>query len=81
METNTWQEANNSLTKTFSFADFDSAWLFMTKVASLAKELDHHPKWTNLYNQVSFELSTHSAGEVTDLDRELADGIDRLAQG
>jgi 4a-hydroxytetrahydrobiopterin dehydratase len=43
METNTWQEANNSLTKTFSFADFDSAWLFMTKVAALAKELDHHP--------------------------------------
>lgn len=74
-----WQEVNNSLVKTFTFADFDEAWTFMTQVAALAKKLDHHPQWTNVYNTVSFVLSTHSLKQVTDLDRQLAAGIDHLA--
>jgi 4a-hydroxytetrahydrobiopterin dehydratase len=73
-----WEEVNNKLVKTFSFADFDEAWAFMSKVAQLAKQLDHHPRWTNEYNTVSFELSTHSEGKVTDQDRQLAAAIDGL---
>lgn len=52
----------------------------MTKVALLAEKMDHHPFWTNVYNTVSFELSTHDAGDtVTDKDRKLAQAIDQLA--
>jgi 4a-hydroxytetrahydrobiopterin dehydratase len=73
-----WQEINNTLVKTFTFRDFDEAWAFMSKVALVAKQMDHHPTWTNEYNTVKFELSTHSAGQVTDKDRQLASAIDAL---
>lgn len=75
-----WEEKNNKLTKTFQFKDFVEAFGFMTKVALVAEKMDHHPAWTNVYNRVSFELSTHDAGDiVTDKDRKLAKEIDKLA--
>ena len=75
-----WKEENNKLTKTFVFKDFTEAFGFMTKVAIVAEKMNHHPTWTNTWNTVSFELSTHDAGNtVTDLDRTLAKSIDKLA--
>lgn len=74
-----WMEENNRLKKTFTFKDFTQAFGFMTKVALIAEKMDHHPTWTNTWNTVSFELSTHDAGnKVTDRDRKLADAIDKL---
>ena len=75
-----WKEENNRLTKTFQFKDFTEAFGFMTKVAIIAEKMNHHPTWTNTWNTVSFELCTHDAGDkVTDLDRQLAAAIDKLA--
>jgi len=74
-----WKERDNKLTKSFKFKDFNEAFGFMTRVALIAEKMDHHPTWTNTWNTVSFELSTHDAGDkVTDRDRKLADAIDRL---
>ena len=74
-----WKEENNRLVKTFKFKDFTEAFGFMTKVAIVAEKMNHHPTWTNTWNTVSFELSTHDAGnKVTDRDRKLADAIDKL---
>lgn len=74
-----WTEENNVLKKTFVFKDFTEAFGFMTKVAIVAEKMNHHPNWTNVYNKVSFELSTHDAGNVvTDKDRKLASAIDQL---
>jgi len=74
-----WTEENNRLKKTFKFKDFSEAFAFMTRVALLAEKIDHHPYWTNVYNSVSVELSTHDAGDtVTDKDRKLAKAIDQL---
>ena len=74
-----WVEENNRLTNTFRFKDFTEAFGFMTKVALLAEKMDHHPFWTNVYNTVTIELSTHDAGNVvTDKDRALAKAIDQL---
>ena len=50
----------------------------MTRVAFLAEELNHHPNWKNVYNQVSIHLTTHDAGEVTHKDYELANAINKL---
>ena len=76
-----WEEKNNRLTKTFQFKNFIEAFGFMTKVAIVAEKMDHHPLWTNVYNRVSFELSTHDAGDViTELDHKLAKEIDKLAE-
>lgn len=75
-----WKEENNRLKKTFSFKDFVEAFGFMTKVAIAAEKMNHHPTWTNTYNTVAFELSTHDAGDiVTELDKKLAGIIDKLA--
>ncbi len=74
-----WKEENNQLIRHFEFADFSSAFAFMTRVALLAEQHGHHPWWSNVYNRVEIRLSTHDAGDVvTDKDRQLADAIDRL---
>ena len=74
-----WKTENNRLKRTVRFKDFNEAFGFMTRVALIADKMDHHPTWTNTYNVVSFELSTHDAGDtVTDKDRKLASAIDAL---
>jgi len=74
-----WKEEENKLKKTFKFKDFTEAFGFMAKVAIVAEKMNHHPTWTNTYNTVEFELSTHDAGNVvTALDRKLAEAIDQL---
>ncbi len=74
-----WKEVDNRLTKTYKFKDFNEAFGFMTRVALIAEKMDHHPTWTNTWNTVSFELSTHDAGnKVTERDRKLAEAIDKL---
>ena len=74
-----WKEENNKLVKTFTFKDFIEAFGFMSKVAIVAEKMNHHPNWSNVYNKVTFELSTHDAGNiVTDKDRKLAAAIDTL---
>ena len=74
-----WKEENNRLVKTFTFKDFTEAFGFMSKVAIVAEKMNHHPNWSNVYNRVSFELTTHDANNtVTDKDRKLAAAIDAL---
>ena len=74
-----WKEIDNKLVRTFQFEDFIEAFGFMTKVAIVAEQLNHHPNWSNVYNQVTVELTTHDAGDiVTEKDRKLAAKIDSL---
>ncbi len=76
-----WKEENNKLTATFQFKNFVEAFGFMSKVALEAEKMDHHPNWSNVYNKVTIELSTHDAGGVvTDKDRKLARSIDELVR-
>ena len=74
-----WEEKNNALYRKFEFKDFSEAFAFMTRVALAAEKMDHHPKWTNVWNTVEVWLSTHDAGDmVTDKDKKLAKKIDAL---
>lgn len=74
-----WIEENNSLNRTFEFKDFSEAFAFMTRVALLAEQQQHHPNWSNVWNKVEISLNTHDAGDiVTDKDRKLAKAIDQL---
>jgi 4a-hydroxytetrahydrobiopterin dehydratase len=74
-----WTENNNKLSRKFSFKDFSAAFAFMTRVALEAEKMNHHPNWSNSYNTVEIELSTHDAGDiVTEKDRKLASKIDAL---
>lgn len=74
-----WLEQDNSLYKKFEFKDFNEAFAFMTRVALIAEKMNHHPKWTNVWNTVEVWLSTHDANNtVTERDRKLAVAIDAL---
>lgn len=74
-----WKEKDNRLHGSFTFSDFVQAFAFMTEVAFEAEKQDHHPNWSNVYNQVHFELTTHDAGnKVTKKDHQLADAISKI---
>jgi 4a-hydroxytetrahydrobiopterin dehydratase len=74
-----WTETDNTLYRKFQFRDFSEAFAFMTRVAMLAEQQQHHPKWTNVWNTVEIWLSTHDAGNiVTEKDHILAKAIDSL---
>ncbi|MFT6827333.1 MAG: 4a-hydroxytetrahydrobiopterin dehydratase [Roseivirga sp.] len=74
-----WEEKDNKLVREFKFKDFVEAFGFMTKVAIEAEKMSHHPNWSNVYNTVIIELTTHDSGNtVTEKDRKLADKIDQL---
>ena len=74
-----WTNENNVLYKKFEFKNFSEAFAFMTRVALEAEKMDHHPKWSNVYNTVEIWLSTHDAGNIiTDKDKKLAAKIDGL---
>ena len=76
---NDWAEKENSLYRKFEFRDFNEAFAFMTRVALIAEKMDHHPRWTNVWNTVEVWLSTHDAGnKVTEKDRKLAEKINAL---
>ena len=69
----------DAIEKTFKFADFKTAFGFMTSCALKAEQMDHHPEWFNVYNRVEVTLTTHDADGVTALDVELAGYMDQLA--
>lgn len=60
----------------FVFKNFDDAFSFMKKVAIKCEDMNHHPKWTNVYNKVDVELYTHDSGGITEKDFELSSHMD-----
>ena len=75
----TLAEDGKALEKSFRFRDFSEAFGFLARVALHAEKVDHHPEFTSVWNRVDFRLTTHSAGGVTEKDRDLACAIDTLA--
>ncbi|MEI7569225.1 MAG: 4a-hydroxytetrahydrobiopterin dehydratase, partial [Alcaligenaceae bacterium] len=57
---------------------FSEAFAFMTRVAMLAEQHNHHPEWSNVYNRVSITLTTHDASGLSLRDIDLAQRIDHL---
>ena len=76
-----WTEVKDrdAITRTFTFADFNAAFGFMTRVALAAEKTDHHPEWRNVYRTVEVVLSTHDAGGLTARDIALARQMDAFA--
>jgi 4a-hydroxytetrahydrobiopterin dehydratase len=73
-----WTLQNRTLHREFEFRDFSQAFGFMTQVALAAEQMNHHPDWSNSWNKVVIDLSTHSAGGLTANDIELAGKIQKL---
>lgn len=73
-----WRLEDSKLFLSLKFQDFSMAWGFMSRVALLAEQQDHHPEWVNVYNRVDIALVTHDAGGITDKDLALAESISGL---
>ena len=73
-----WRLEDEKLMLSLKFENFSMAWGFMSRVALLAEQQDHHPEWVNVYNRVDIALVTHDAGGITTKDLDLATAITRL---
>lgn len=67
-----WSEVDAALTREFPFGGFREAIAFVARIANLAEAEDHHPDIDIRFKRVTLRWSTHSAGGVTERDRELA---------
>src|ERR1035438_1460143 len=76
-----WNVVNGNLHRVFEFQDFTQAFGFMTRVALAAEKMDHHPDWSNSWNKVTVDLSTHSAGGLTKNDVDLAAAMQQIFGG
>jgi 4a-hydroxytetrahydrobiopterin dehydratase len=74
-------EGRDAIQKRFAFPDFNAAFGWMTRVALIAEQMDHHPEWFNVHRIVDVTLSTHDARGLTRRDIELAQRMDQLAAG
>ena len=73
-----WSLVNGKLHRELRFADFNEAFGFMSRVALIAESMGHHPEWSNVWNKVVIDLTTHDAGGLSTLDLDLAQRIDAL---
>lgn len=73
-----WEIREGKVWRQVTFPDFATAFAFMTKVAAVAEELQHHPDWRNVYNRVELSLSTHEVNGITEKDVQLAGRISAL---
>ncbi len=71
-------EQKDAIARDFAFRDFSEAFAFMTRVALLAEQQDHHPEWSNVYNKVHITLTTHAAGGLSARDVRMARAIDAI---
>ena len=71
-----WVIEDVFLKGSFVFKNFDDAFSFMKKVAIKCEDMNHHPKWTNVYNKIDVELYTHDSGGITEKDFELSSYMD-----
>ncbi|HZN21605.1 MAG TPA: 4a-hydroxytetrahydrobiopterin dehydratase [Gaiellaceae bacterium] len=74
-----WSEVDKALERTFEFDDFRAALAFVNRVGELAESENHHPDIAILYSKVTLRWWTHTAGGITDRDRELAERSSTLA--
>jgi pterin-4a-carbinolamine dehydratase len=68
-----WSEVDDKLERQFEFENFREAIAFVNQVADLAESENHHPDIEVHYNKVVLRWWTHTAGGITDRDREMAE--------
>jgi 4a-hydroxytetrahydrobiopterin dehydratase len=74
-----WSGDVTGIARAVTAPTFLSGIRLVDAVAEVAEDADHHPDIDIRWRTVTFRLSTHSAGGVTELDLNLAHRIDELA--
>jgi 4a-hydroxytetrahydrobiopterin dehydratase len=75
-----WSVKSGKLHREYKFADFPHAFGMMATAAPAIEKMDHHPEWSNVYNRVTVDLSTHDAGGITQKDFDLATLLEGIAK-
>ncbi|MEH6638451.1 MAG: 4a-hydroxytetrahydrobiopterin dehydratase [Porticoccaceae bacterium] len=75
-----WTLDDGKLHRRYKFSSFSTAFAFMTQAAMVCEVMDHHPKWTNVWNMVEVDLLTHRSKGITLLDVELATAMEQIAR-
>jgi len=75
-----WFVKGGKLHREYKFADFPHAFGMMATAAPAIEKMDHHPEWSNVYNRVTVDLSTHDAGGITQKDFALAALLEGIAK-
>jgi 4a-hydroxytetrahydrobiopterin dehydratase len=74
-----WSVAGGKLHREYRFGSFVEAFGFMASAALIAESMNHHPEWSNVYQTVKIDLTTHDAGGITGNDLEMARRFEKLA--
>ncbi|MBU3606194.1 4a-hydroxytetrahydrobiopterin dehydratase [Polynucleobacter sp. MWH-Creno-3A4] len=71
--------SGKKLCRELTFSNFKQAFEFMSLSAQYAEKINHHPDWSNSWNKVSVELTTHSHQGLTTLDIQMAQAMNTFA--
>jgi 4a-hydroxytetrahydrobiopterin dehydratase len=74
-----WRREQDSLVRAIEAPTFPDGITLVSRVADVAEQRNHHPDIDIRWRTVTFRLSTHSAGGITEADLDLAVVIDQLA--
>lgn len=74
------REGEGALVRTFEMPDFAASLAFAVRLGMLAEKRDHHPDILIAWGKARVLWSTHDAGGITQLDLDLAQATDALAQ-
>lgn len=72
-----WERKGEAMAKQYTFKTFMDGIRFLNRIAEIAEEMDHHPDVTINYRRITFSLSTHDQGGITEKDIKLGDAIER----
>ena len=78
-ELGTWTVVSGKLHREYRFRDFVQAFGFMAQAALRAERAAHHPEWSNVYNRVVVDQTTHEAQGITQKDLDLAHEMEQIA--
>jgi 4a-hydroxytetrahydrobiopterin dehydratase len=72
-------EGGDTIRRDVTAENFAGGIALVDQVAAIADAMNHHPDIDIRWTTITFRLSTHSEGGLTDNDVRLAAEIDRLA--
>ncbi len=75
-----WTLVDGKMHREYAFADFVHAFGFMATSAIAIEAMEHHPEWSNVWNKVTVDLTTHDLGGITSKDILLANKLEAIAQ-
>ena len=76
-----WGREGDAISRTVRFDTFADGIDFISRLAPVADDADHHPDIDIRYRNVKFALTSHDSGGITGRDFAMATKIDRLLAG